>query len=74
MDAIAHANMIIGWYENLMEDEIPPMWMWHLPDELDRHFTDVRANRKAGTQPTDDDIDGPVIENELAKHRGRNAR
>ena len=75
MDAIAHAKTIIGWYENLMEGEIPPEWMWHLPEELNEHFDKVRANRKAGKTPVEEEeIDGPVIQNEYARGRGRNPR
>ena len=62
--------MILAWQENLPEDEMPPRWMWTLPDELNRHFRDVRARRK-NPDGYDDEIDGPVIENEYAKGRGR---
>jgi hypothetical protein len=63
--------MVLAWQENLPEDEMPPRWMWTLPEELDRHFRDVRAKRRNGQHDDDEEITGPVIENEYARGRGR---
>jgi len=66
------------WQENLPSKEIPPRWMWALDDELNRHFEWVRKQRD---DPDDHDRDldepasvGPMLQNEYAKNRGRNAR
>jgi len=52
--------------------------MWALDDELNRHFEWVRKQRD---DPDDHDRDldepasvGPMLQNEYAKNRGRNAR
>jgi hypothetical protein len=71
MTAINHAIVILSWYEHLPSDEMPPRWMWHLNDELEQHFDMVKANR--GNGATNDD-DGPMMKNEYARDRGRNAR
>ena len=49
---------------------MPPSWMWHLDEELERHFDRVKERRKSGR--TDDDREtGPMIRNEYARGRGR---
>jgi hypothetical protein len=75
MTAIGHAMTILGWFEHLPEADMPPVWMWHLSDELEKHFTKVKERRMAGTSSAEDDrIDGPVIHNEYARGRGREAQ
>jgi hypothetical protein len=44
--AIEHADRILGWMENMSDDEVPPVHIWHLPDELDYHFEQVKQERK----------------------------
>ena len=43
--AIEHANRVLDWHENLGPDDLPPEWMWHLPEELETHFAEVKRRR-----------------------------
>jgi hypothetical protein len=70
MLAIAHATTILGWYEHLSEEDMPPEWMWHLNDELEEHFEQVKERRRTG-QDTDADADSTMIRNDYARGRGR---
>ena len=45
--AIQHANTILGWFENLPEEELPKDWMWPFPDLLEEHFKWVKEERAA---------------------------
>lgn len=53
---------------------MPPMWMWHLNDELEVHFEDVKERRSSG-QPSSNGHgrgdDNRMMRNEYAKGRGR---
>lgn len=74
IDAINYASVILSWRENLTEDEMPPSWMWHLDDELGRHFDKVRAKRRSlGSDDDEDDVpEGSMtVRNEYARGRGR---
>jgi hypothetical protein len=49
---------------------MPPEWMWPFDEELEHWFEDVERQRKSkwgrhGDE--DEEIDGPVMENELTK-------
>jgi thymidylate kinase len=68
--------LILAWQEHLPKKEMPPRWMWALDVELNLHFERVERQRE---DPDDRDDDeprsvGPMLENEYAKNRGRNAR
>jgi hypothetical protein len=63
--AIEHANLIASWQENLMTEDMPPRWMWHLDWELERWFEELERSKKSGSN-FDEDISGPVMENELS--------
>ena len=67
--------MVLGWQENLPQDEMPPGWMWPFEDELEAWFQDVTAARKNGWDAPgrkDEDEERPMAQNELARHlRGR---
>lgn len=67
---------ILGWFEHLPEDDMPPVWMWHLTDELEDHFEMVKDRRKSGISSRDDDDQpsGGMIRNEYARGRGREAQ
>lgn len=68
MLAIEHAHRIISWRENLMEDEMPPAWMWHLEKELDSWFKEVEEKRKNRSNSSSDDSGSSGgIQNELTK-------
>lgn len=73
MSAIAHANSICDWQENLTEEDMPPQWMWPLDHEVVAWFDAVAERRKArfagsGGDSGDDDS-GLMMENEFAKGR-----
>lgn len=61
------ANTILSWMENLLTDDRPPRWMWHLDEELADWFEMVKANHG---HSDDDEPEGSMWENELAKDRG----
>lgn len=72
LDAISHARSIIAWQEHLTDDEMPPIWMWTLDEELERHFERIKERRKSGeTGPIDDEEAGLIVHNEYARGRGR---
>lgn len=71
MMAVNHALMVLSWYEHLPSEEMPPKWMWSLGEELQEHFERVKENRNSGTR---DEDDGPMMKNEYARGRGRDAR
>jgi hypothetical protein len=48
---------------------MPPVWMWALPWELERHFEKVKDRRDSGREW--DDEAGPMLQNEYARGRGR---
>ncbi len=47
---------ILSWQENLSSDEMPPVWMWPLDWEIEKHFTVIESKRKAkyGTSSNDE--------------------
>lgn len=49
--ALAHADTILSWFENVPRKEIPPQWMWSLP----------------GIKPDDDDPYPPIFGDPLAQ-------
>jgi hypothetical protein len=68
--AVEHANLILSWQENLVEDEIPPVWMWALDEELNDWFEKVDRDRKAKYGGGDDDYESDsMTQNELANNR-----
>lgn len=57
--AIEQANRICDWQENLMPEEVPPSWMWHLDHELKDWFEEVEFKRKEQRKnPSGADDDG----------------
>ena len=70
MMAITHAHSILGWQENMVSEEMPPKWMWHLDWELEVWFERVDKERKARFGGGGDDEDtGDMMTNDLAKGR-----
>lgn len=67
--SIEHASKLNSWMKNLSEDEIPPVWMWHIDSEIEVWFEHVDFLRKSkyGMSGDDFDDDGSMEENELAK-------
>ncbi len=70
--AIIHAQLVIGWQENLLPEDMPPEWMWPLNEALNEWFDTVkkRHEEKYGTK-TDDDDDGDMAQNELTRGKKR---
>ena len=66
--AISHANKILDWHENMVEDDIPPEWMWTFDEALNEWFEDLKASR---ANPTPEHTEVPMMENEFAAGRGR---
>lgn len=69
MTAISQAHKILGWYDNLRDEHIPPRWMWHLDEELEVHFEKVRDELGMGSSEESKDME----RNEYAKGRGRHS-
>lgn len=55
MLVIDHSLRILNWQENLMDDEMPPKWMWHLDSELETHFAVIKEKRKSPSSPRSSD-------------------
>lgn len=66
---------MLSWQENLSKEEMPPEWMWLLDEDLIEHFDRVNEDRIAkygGSSQDDDDLGGGLmVQNELARGRGR---
>lgn len=67
-DALEHATTVLGWRENLDEDEIPPRLIWFNNEKLKDWFKEVQRKRKAkyGSEDGPGPIEDPV-ENDAAK-------
>lgn len=44
-EAIAHANKVLDWFENLTTEDIPPEWMWPFSDEITIWFDDIKQKK-----------------------------
>lgn len=63
--AIDHGYKILSWQENLTEEEMPPRWMWHLDWELEIHFEELDAIRRAKYGSSSDDREEvPMMKND----------
>lgn len=73
MRAISHAYKILDWFENLLEEEIPPEWMWPFDDELEDWFDKIKRDREdkhsSGRDDSSDSDSGAMLQNELTKDR-----
>lgn len=67
---IQHAYRILNWQENLVQEEMPPVYIWPFEEELELHFERVDKARKdkygSGSSGDDDDGGTPMMSNELA--------
>jgi hypothetical protein len=75
--AVNHAHVILGWQENLTNEEIPPEWMWSLDDELEEWFDEVGAARRerlGQPAPSRRDEEVPMMSNDLAAAKRAKAR
>ena len=64
MSVYQHALMITSWQENLVGDEMPPRWMWHLDWELETHFALVKSKRDAKYNTGSNNAEPEPIESE----------
>jgi hypothetical protein len=70
VQAIEHAYKVVNWHENMLEEEIPPKWMWGLDWELETWFIEVKRVREnryssgGGSDTTEGD--GEILENEYS--------
>lgn len=72
MRAITHAQTVISWQENLLNDEMPPEWMWPFDEELEGWFDEVerKRNERYGGSGGDGDVTparSQMTDNEYAK-------
>lgn len=67
--------IILSWYENYTEEEVPPENLWDDSEAMEEHFKAVRARREDGLKsgPSDEDSDNDsgmgqtdVLGNELS--------
>ena len=65
--AVQHAERIISWQENLIEEEMPPVWMWPFEDRLSVWFEQVKAKRESGVSNSDSSDDSSMLTNEFAE-------
>ena len=65
--AIQHAERIVSWQENLMDDEMPPRWMWPFEEKLSSWFEDVKSKRNGGESNSDSGENPSMIGNEFAQ-------
>lgn len=63
-----HALRILNWQENLVDDEVPPKWMWLFEDELEKWFKEVdRARKEKFGRGDDEEPEGGYMYNEEAE-------
>lgn len=63
--AVEHALRILSWQENLLPEEMPPQWMWHLDWEIEAWFDKIKAKREQERGgPAADDPNAEYVENE----------
>lgn len=69
--AIQQADRILDWQANLTDEEMPPVWMWCIEDELAPWFERVHRERdeKYNRKSADTPPEGGYMENELARGR-----
>lgn len=59
--AIQHAQTVVNWQENLLEEDTPPEWMWPLDFELEAWFDDVKRRRESRSDQRNDDLEEPPL-------------
>lgn len=73
--AIQHAHQVLDWNENLLEDEMPPEWMWPLDHELVPWFDDVKRKREEKYGTSSDSGSAretvPLMDNALTEGKRR---
>jgi hypothetical protein len=41
------ATTVLGWFENLPSEEVPPREIWGFPRELDKHLSYIMKRRRS---------------------------
>lgn len=72
--AIEQALTILGWYENLPSDEVPPEYLWEDNEGLEQWWEEVKAKHEDGLpimprrgSEDDDEESDEVTQNDLAR-------
>lgn len=55
----------------MMEDDIPPEWMWPFDEEISKWFDELKEEKANSSGRTEQLTEVPMMENELAAGRGR---
>lgn len=67
-----HALSVLNWQENLLPNDLPPRWMWHLDHELERWFDAIKAERDRPMSSPSGEREAPMMINTLhPRNRGR---
>lgn len=76
--AIEQGLTILGWYEGLQKDEVPPECLWEDAEGLEQWWNDVEARREDGVSTnrgrgssSDSDDEDPgreMVENDYARY------
>ena len=56
-NAFEHAYRVINWQENMLDDECPEPWKWHLDWEIEEHFKVLKSRREAKKQGWDPEVE-----------------
>lgn len=71
MVAVTEALQVLGYFESLQSEEVPPRRYWHNQERLTEWFDAVkekRTMRAQGMEPIDEVEEGSeMVENELAR-------
>lgn len=66
--AVAFAQRILNWQENMLDEDRPPRWMWFCDHDLDDWFEALRFKRLQNNGgSSDSEPEGPMIQNELTR-------
>lgn len=73
--AIEQGLTVLGWYENLSSDEVPPEYLWEDAEGLERWWRTVEEKRNDGrpsgsgraSKDDDDDEEPGMAENDYAR-------
>lgn len=63
MTSLDHALRILNWQENLMDDEMPERWKWHLDSEIETHFKLIKDKRTYSSGSSDSSSEDDWDEN-----------
>lgn len=70
--AIAHAERILQWQDNLVAKEMPPRWMWIFEESLSNWFEDLKSQREGPAPSSSDSTDSPSMMSNVHTDRFKN--